>query len=105
MIEKGNDICPNCGGALKYYDSVKRVVKSGYGRKRWIFIDRYMCLCCGKTHRMLPDNLIPYKHYEKHIIEGFVSGKITGYLLEFEDYPSESIINEWRRTQKLQHFL
>ena len=105
MIEEGNDICPNCGNRTKYYDTVTRVVKSEYGRKRLIKLDRRMCLNCGHTHRILPDNLLPYKHYEKSIITGFIQGTIDSCVLEYEDYPSESIINEWKRTQKLRPFL
>ena len=105
MIKKGETTCPKCGGKLKYYDSIRRLVKGSNGRKYFITIDRYICKKCHSTHRVIPDKLLPYKHYEKDIIRGFIEGEKSSYDLEYEDYPSESVINEWIRTQKKHPFL
>jgi hypothetical protein len=105
MIKEGEDSCPVCGGKLKRYDKVKRLIKTEYGHKKWIDVERFVCTECHRMHRVIPNDILPYKQYEKHIIEGFINNTLDSYRLEYEDFPSESIINEWKRTQKLHPFL
>ena len=100
-VEQG---CPKCGGELRHHDKVKRIVRTKNGKHYWITLDRVRCLECGSKHRVLSELLFPYKHYEASIIDGFVSGNISSYDLEFEDYPCETTIRQWKSTHK-QHFL
>ena len=105
MIHDNNAVCPKCGGELKYYDSVERIVRTDFGKRYWIKIERMICTDCHSTHRVIPNILMPYKHYEKEIIKGFVDRSKSSYDLRYEDYPSESVVNEWRRTQNKQTLL
>lgn len=89
--------CKLCGTETRRYDRVRRIIRCGYGKKKIAMIDRYICLKCGKVCRALPDNLLPYKQYDRRIIEGFVNGKLSSELLEFEDYPCETTIANWKR--------
>lgn len=100
MISDGELTCPSCGGYLKYYDSVRRIVRIKKGSKRWIRVRRLICSSCGSTHRELPDYLIPYRHYDVRIIEGFLSGAITSFDLDYEDYPCDSTIAKWKIARK-----
>lgn len=90
-------VCSKCGSVMKYYDRVKRTVKLTYGSKKNIYVKRYSCPKCSSICRKLPDNILPYKHYDKKIIEGFVLGRLTSELLEYEDYPCDSTIVNWKR--------
>ena len=90
-------VCSKCGSAMRYYDRVKRIVRQAYGSKSKVYVKRYSCLTCGSVCRFLPDNLLPCKHYDKDIIEGFVLGLLNSDLLEYEDYPCESTIANWKR--------
>ena len=98
MTIKDVSACPKCGGTLKYYDNVRRIIRTKGGNTSWIRVKRYKCENCNKTHRLLPDFIFPYKHYEADIILGVVNGLITSNTLEFEDYPCEMTIKRW--TQK-----
>lgn len=89
-------VCPICGRETKRYDRVKRILRTYYGEKHWILIERYSCRVCGTVHRSLPNNLLPYKHYDRTIIEGFMAGKLTSDSLVFEDYPCEQTIKRWQ---------
>lgn len=62
-------------------------------------VERFICPICGKIKRNLPNNLEPYKHYSKEIIENVKNGTITSDILEYEDYPSEITMRRWK-TQK-----
>ena len=87
--------CPNCGGDLKHYDHVRRLVRTKGGYKRWIKIARLKCSVCNAIHRMLPENIFPYRHYDAEIIRGVLEGRITLDTLGFEDYPSEMTMKRW----------
>ncbi|MBT9803400.1 DUF6431 domain-containing protein [Blautia sp. MCC269] len=97
MTYDNGPICPHCGGQTHYYDKAKRIVKGKYGEVRKIYVYRYRCLQCGEIHRIIPDTLIPFKHYEREIIQGVIEGTITPDTLGFEDYPSEMTMHRWKK--------
>lgn len=87
--------CPNCGGELKHYDSVQRLLKTKNGVKRRVKIRRLRCVECKKIHRELPESVLPYKHYESEIIKGVQEGIITPETIGFEDYPCSMTMIRW----------
>lgn len=90
-------ICPDCGGDLKYYDKVKRIIRVKGGAKLWVNVKRFKCSSCKRLRRALPNSIFPYKHYEAEIINGVVNGFITSETLGFEDYPCEMTMKRWTR--------
>lgn len=90
-------VCPNCGGEIKYYDHVKRMYKEKYGQKKYLYLARYRCKGCHAIHRILPDNLLPYKHYSADVIFGVVNGFITNTTIGFEDYPCDWTMKNWKK--------
>lgn len=96
MISDNQSICPKCGGQLKYYDNVQRLVRTKFGNKKWVAIRRLRCCNCHAVHRELPDFIFPYKQYEADIIIGVLEGLITCETLGFEDYPCEMTMIRWR---------
>ena len=103
MIRCGQSFCPECKGDLKYYDKVKRIVRTKGRAFKYVDIRRLKCLKCGKAHRELPDYILPYKQYEAEIIKGVVEGLITPDTLGYEDYPCEMTMRRWiaRKTHLL----
>lgn len=95
MVIKNISNCPNCGGALRHYDSVSRLVRTIKGIKNRIKIRRLKCVDCNKLHRELPENLLPYKHYEADIIKGVREGHISSETLGYEDYPCSMTMLRW----------
>lgn len=103
MVRIGMSICPGCGGALKHYDNVWRIVRTK-GRKTWkILIQRLRCTRCRALHREIPDVIFPYKQYESEVIMGVLEGFITPDTPGFEDYPCEMTMLRWttRKSQLL----
>lgn len=90
-------ICPKCGKEMKKYDKVQRTIRTKSNEKKRITIQRYYCKDCNLYKRDLPDQIVPYKRYEREIIEGVQEGLITADTLGFEDYPSEKQMERWRK--------
>lgn len=105
MTYDNGPICPHCGGQTHYYDKAKRIVKGKYGESKKIYVYRYRCSQCGEIHRVIPDTLIPFKHYEKEVIQGVIEGTITPETLGFEDYPSEMTMRRWRKDSSKNIFM
>lgn len=95
MISNNKSTCPCCGGNLKFYDKVKRIVRTKGRVSKWIEIRRLKCINCGTIHRELPENILPYKQYEAELIIGVLDGLITCETLGYEDYPCESTMLKW----------
>lgn len=103
MIKKDDERCPICGGELRYYDKIKRVIRSKYRLSRKITVRRMKCSNCQSVHREIPVCLFPYKQYEAEMILGVLEGIITSDTYGFEDYPCEITMKRWlsQKTQLL----
>lgn len=81
MITKNASVCPKCGGHLRFFDTVKRIVRTKARVTEWIVIRRLRCTICGSLHRELPEELFPYKQYEAEVIIGVLEGLTIGTLV------------------------
>lgn len=88
-------VCKECGGTEYYYDTVLRSARTKKGKRYFVKVRRYRCSNCHSIHRVLPSYLLPYKLYEKEIIQGVIFGYITPDTLGYEDYPCEATMNRW----------
>jgi hypothetical protein len=100
MVRSKNDLCPYCGGELQSRGKVKRKIRIENGKRKTIYISRYSCKQCGRWHRVLPSNYIPYKQYAKNVVRGFKEGIMSDANLEWENYPSESTKKRWSRIKQ-----
>ena len=82
MVYEGELFCPVCGGTLKLYDHVMRMIKIQKGVKTYIYIRRLRCTKCGRVHRELPEHIIPHIHYDKAIVNKIVLLKVTCMFLK-----------------------
>lgn len=99
MVSNDDIFCPYCGGQLKHYDNVKRFIRSEFGKKEFIFVERRYCTACGRVHRVIPNDIYPYKQYRANIINDFVNGVINDDNLEYEDYPCEMTVKRWKKSR------
>lgn len=95
MIAENETVCPKCGGVLKYYDKVKRIIRTKARKTKRIKLRRLRCGTCRSLHREIPDFIFPYKQYEAEIIIGVLEGLITSETLGYEDYPCEMTMIRW----------
>jgi len=95
MVNEGELLCPRCGGKLKHYDRVDRIVRTKERQTRRIPMNRARCSKCGSIHRERPRTIFPYKQYESEVITGVLDGLITSDTLGYEDYPCEMTMLRW----------
>ena len=68
-------VCPICGnGAMKQKGRRKRNVRTSDGIKQKLSVRHLKCKGCGKTHRELPDIVVPYKQECAETIEKVING-------------------------------
>jgi len=81
-------LCSFCG--------CEKVIKKGWRKRgsidhlensKILMVRRIKCKDCGKMHHVLPDTIVPYKHYNTEAIERIIRGKAE------ETFCSESEIN------------
>lgn len=104
MVSCNITVCPDCGGILKYYDTVSRIVRTKRRETNQVKIRRLRCSKCGEVHREIPDYIFPHKQYETEVIRGVLEGFITPETIGFEDYPCEITMLRWK-SQNLQLLL
>lgn len=104
MTSSNLTTCPECGGVLKYYDKVRRIVRTKGGDKCDIEVKRYRCCECRAIHRDLPDFIFPYKHYDADIIKGVLAGFINSSTIGYEDYPCDMTMRRWVRENNISYY-
>ncbi|MCR5104637.1 MAG: DUF6431 domain-containing protein [Eubacterium sp.] len=78
-------------------DWVRRIKKKSGGESEWRLIERRICEECKVTHRILPDDQVPYKHYGSELIEKVIDDNLSeDEVLENEDYPCDDTKARWR---------
>lgn len=96
MVKIDVSICPKCGGELKHYDSVRRIVRTKRRETWYIHMRRLRCTKCRSVHREVPELVFPYKQYEAEVIIGVLEGLITCETIGFEDYPCDMTMMRWK---------
>lgn len=97
MVRSEDETCPKCGGVLKGYDRIYRLVRTKGRQTKSIKVRRRRCSDCGALHNELPDYILPYKQYEAEIVFGVLEGFITPETLGYEDYPCEVTMRRWKK--------
>ncbi len=97
LPDSSDFLCPVCkSGNLQFRDRCKRIRKLEGGDKEWISIPRHQCdnPSCRRIHRMLPDFLVPFKHYQETVIVDAIDDRIVPE--ESDDRPSETTVLRWK---------
>ena len=76
-------MCPVCcnGGMIKK-GRRKRYVRTNDGKRIKLSVRHLKCKNCGKTHRELPDIVVPYKHECVETIEKIINGDTADVGME-----------------------
>ena len=97
LPDSGEYLCPVCKkGLLVFRDYCKRIRKLEGGDIEWVSIPRHQCSnpSCRKIHRMLPDFLVPFKHYEEPVVVDAIDDRLKPETSD--DRPSTKTVNRWK---------
>jgi len=89
--------CPDCGGPLELLSRYERhpIID---GKRQVMPVQRLQCQECGKTHAVLPDFVLPYKHYGTAEVEGVLEAADAGVAAEKISTSAEvSTVRRWCR--------
>jgi hypothetical protein len=83
--------CPHCGQELIYRDSRLRIWRHCNEPADRILIHRMFCRICNRLHTVLPDVLVPHKHYGAPEIETVLESEVRN------DEVSDSTTVRWQQ--------
>lgn len=92
LLKAGALRCEICIQPMKQHSSYERGIKET-GEKLTIAIIR--CTPCNKGHALIPDFLLPHKHYSGNEIESVIIESATLPVEEIETEASESTVRRW----------
>jgi uncharacterized C2H2 Zn-finger protein len=95
VLCRDNILCPICGRPLSLHGSYKRHVKDGYGQRHDGWVAQLHCSACNTYPALIPNFIMPYKHYKVEVIEAvIVESEEDG--LELSSCPADtSTIRRW----------
>lgn len=92
-----NPPCPVCQSPLEHRDRKPRISKQDGGETQWLMIERRKCTNqgCRRLHSVLPDKLVPYKHYVSDLIADVVDEVIVPEDPMNEELPCDTTMRRW----------
>jgi len=91
-ISEGGLLCALCLRPMAVHSSYVRGIKETGGR---IKITMVWCGKCRKWHALLPDFLLPRKHYSGNEIESVIIESETAPVSQIDTEASESTVRRW----------
>jgi len=91
-ISKGKLLCEKCLRPLAVHSSYLRGIKETGAKIR---ITMVWCRKCRKWHAVLPDFLLPNKHYSGNEIESVIIDGATTPTNQIDTKASESTVKRW----------
>jgi len=89
-------VCPFCQKRLTAHDWNHRTEHCLDGTtNKYMVEDRY-CESCKKMQRLLPDTIVPHKHYSAEAIERMIFDDADNILNEYPDTANEFTINRFK---------
>lgn len=103
FLAKGSEfLCPECKeGNLIFRDYCKRTVRHDDGERETFETPRHQCNNprCRKIHRLLPDFMVPFKHYTEDVISDSVHDESNEFISCTG--PSVATVGRWKRWMRL----
>ena len=82
MMRCENILCPRCGSILKLHGVHRRHCRDSDSVKHYGWVVQGHCVACSHYPSVLPDFIMPHKHYKTEVIESVVSESESGRIIE-----------------------
>ena len=82
LMARGVVVCVLCFGQLRYHDIYDRHIIDEDGCWHWGWVVQSYCKDCKVYPSILPDFIMPHKHYSAVVIESVISEAESGGVIE-----------------------
>jgi hypothetical protein len=72
-LRGGDVLCPRCHGPFKFHGTHSRHILDEDGERHDGWVAQCCCATCKKYPSLIPEFIMPYKHYEAAVIESAIS--------------------------------
>jgi len=83
LVRRGVVLCALCGGLLKYHRSYPRHIQDAESKRENGWVAQAHCAGCNKYPALIPEFIMPYKHYEAKVIESVIAASEKGANVEY----------------------
>ena len=91
MTSSEDVLCPDTGTPMKQSGTARRIIREP-DKTYYIWIPVYYSVYADRYHRVLPDFVIPFKHYISNVIKASEENHPD---LDYYDLPSDSSRIRW----------
>ena len=82
LMVRGVVVCVLCFGSLRYHDCYDRKTKDEDGHRHFGWIAQGYCKDCKVYPALIPDFIMPHKHYSAEVIEAVIAESESGRVVE-----------------------
>jgi len=82
LIARGVVLCSICRNAFAYHGSYQRGLKDRDSSKEQGWVAQLRCDICKEYPALIPDFIMPYKHYKAEVIEAVITEYENGHNIE-----------------------
>jgi hypothetical protein len=95
LVRFGYILCPGCYWQLVVHGSYKRHLKDALGERHNGWVAQGHCVNCNTYPSLIPDFIMPFKHYMGGVIEAVIEG-LEGDGIDFSGCPAdEATVQRW----------
>jgi len=95
LLRRGDLVCPVCGNLFIWHDSYPRHFIDGNGLRHDGWLAQLKCPICNKHHTLIPDFIMPYKHYSAEVIESAINDTENGDFGRSSCPADDSTVRRW----------
>ena len=85
LARSGAVLCASCHGQLEFHGSYRRYLKDEESNREQGWVAQVHCEACGTYPALIPDFIMPYKHYSAEVIENVIAAYENGENVECLD--------------------
>ena len=82
LASRGVILCSLCHGGLKYHGSYRRYLLDEESNREQGWAAQVHCVACNVYPALIPDFIMPYKHYRAEVVEKVIAAHGNGENLE-----------------------
>jgi hypothetical protein len=83
LMRCGAVLCALCCGVIKFHGCYRRHTKNEEGTRVYGWVAQAHCANCDKYPALIPEFIMPYKHYKAEVIERVIAESEKGKRVEY----------------------